>query len=961
MWTFGPRPCRSLTLAAVGILIGFSAIVGAQTAGATLTGRVVDASGGAVPGATVTITAPETGFTRSTVTESDGSYSLLGLPVGMYEFRVELAGFKTVEQTNLELNIASTRVLDLTLEVAGVETEVSVTAATPLISTSEVSVGTVVSQRELENLPLNGRQFANLGVLAPGTSLAYNSDPTKPGQLTVALNGGIGRNVNYIVDGGDNTDDTIGGALQNFSVENVQEFKIQTQNYKAEYGRSSGGVLTVVTKTGTNELHGSAFTFGRDDALNAITETEEQSTGEKSPYSRWQFGGSAGGPIVRDQAHFFGSYEATDQDTEYTVDSGGLLPEDGTTVAQPFNDYLAGAKVTSNLSPTQFLQVRFGYQKNTQKYGASPLASPDSLGTIDNKYYSLLAGHTAQLPRSTLNEFIFQYSNFKNTISSDSTNLSIAYPSGAHSGQNINTPQSTDQVKWQFKDDFSFGMTLAGTRHDFKTGVLFIHEPTLGGDFSVGVDAPQFLLLNDRIGAAVADITQYGGQSTNSTPVNQYSLYFQDDWRPHPNVTLNLGLRYDYWTGFDLDQRSNPIWQTLSTQTRFNEDYLRDFQGGQGGVLENDKNNVGPRFGISWDVRGDTRTVVRGGWGIFYDFPYTNATILFPASAVQSDYGVAYNVINSNGIRNPNGTFFQPGDPLPPNQLSGVDVPPPNEVASPTLRTPFGRQASFGFSHEITDGLAVGVDVSTVDYRDIPFRFRANPTTGQGQPRRFPDFANFRLWYGKGVADYEGANFSVRARMSARFTLQGFYTLSRIRGNVTAGADEFRLTDLNFQPDLRIGRDVSVNPLDPLCDACIGPLNTDARHRLTLGGTYSFPYDFTVAATLRARSALPYLDYTGLDLNGDSFFVDLEPGTELNAGRGDGFAQFDVRIAKIFRLGESMSVEALLETFNLFNAKNPAGFIGNRTASNFGEPTTFAGDPLQGEQRLAQFGARFRF
>src|SRR5207249_11862003 len=137
----------------------------------------------------------------------------------------------------------------------------------------------------LENLPLNGRQFANLGALAPGTSIGYNSDPTKPGQLVIALNGGSGRNVNFIIDGGDNTDDTIGGALQNFSVENVDQFKIQTQNYKAEYGRSSGGVVTVVTKSGTNEPHGSVFGFGRSEKLNSVTESERLAGGTKQAYS----------------------------------------------------------------------------------------------------------------------------------------------------------------------------------------------------------------------------------------------------------------------------------------------------------------------------------------------------------------------------------------------------------------------------------------------------------------------------------------------------------------------------------------------------------------------------------------------------------------------------------------------------------------------------------------------------
>jgi Carboxypeptidase regulatory-like domain len=199
----------------------------AQTAAGSLAGRVVDSSGAAVPGASVTATVPERGFTRTVTTESDGGFRFAGLPAGTYDVTVKLVGFKTVERRGVVVNVATAHTFDVSLDVASVEEAVTVTAENPVVQ-SEPAIGAVVSEKELENLPLNGRQFANLGILAPGTSLDYNSDPTKPGQLTIALNGGIGRNVNYLVDGGDNTDDTIGGALQNYSVENVQEFKIQT-------------------------------------------------------------------------------------------------------------------------------------------------------------------------------------------------------------------------------------------------------------------------------------------------------------------------------------------------------------------------------------------------------------------------------------------------------------------------------------------------------------------------------------------------------------------------------------------------------------------------------------------------------------------------------------------------------------------------------------------------------------
>src|SRR5436190_1446711 len=293
------------------LLVLIPAALLAQGSGASLTGRVTDEGGGALPGVTVTVTNPATGFTRSTVTATDGSYHFPSIPAGTYNVTADLSGFATVNTRNVELNVASERELNVTLKQAAVKEQITVTAQAPLVETTP-AIGTVVSQREMQNLPLNGRQFANLGSLAPGTTLSVNSDPTKPGQLTIALNGGSGRNVNFLVDGGDNTDDTIGGALQNYNIEAVQEFNIQTQQFK---------------------------------------------------------------------------------------------------------DDLLTAKATGDITPKQFLQVRYGYQKNSDKYGASPVVLPSALGTITNNFHSTLVGHTWQVSTDKLNEFLFQDTHFKNSIS----------------------------------------------------------------------------------------------------------------------------------------------------------------------------------------------------------------------------------------------------------------------------------------------------------------------------------------------------------------------------------------------------------------------------------------------------------------------------------------------------------------------------------------------------------------
>ena len=943
-------------------------LVFGQTGGASLAGRVDDGSGGALPGVTVTVTNNETGFTRSVVTGSDGSYRFPSLPPGLYTVTADLAGFATVTTRNVELNVSTERELNIALKPASVKEQITVTAQAPLVETTP-AIGTTISEREMKNLPLNGRQFANLGSLAPGTTLSVNADPTKPGQLTIALNGGSGRNVNFLVDGGDNTDDTIGGALQNFNIEAVQEFTIQTQQYKAEYGRTTGGVLTVVTKTGTNEFDGNVYEFYRDKSLNEQSFSEKAAGGGKSPYKRHQYGATFGGPIIKDRAHFFVTGERLNRKTNYIVDTvpkagqPPIYPEfHGQLVPTPFKDDLLTAKASTDINAKQFLQVRYGYQKNSDVYGASPIAVPTALGTLTNKYHSFLVGHSWQVSNDKLNEFLYQNTHFKNFIGANSNDPALAYPSGVSAGQNINTPQSTTQIKRQYKDDFSWSSHWFGMRHDLKAGATYVDEPLLGGDFSTGL-AGQYTLKEDRKGSPVIDIAIFGGFAGYNTPIKQYNYYAQDDLTISKNLVLNVGLRYDLWKGFDIDQRNNVIWQALSTQTKYNESYLKDFQGGKAGKLKNDTNNWGPRFGFTYDINADSRNIIRGGFGRYYDFPYTNATILFPAVAIQSTYGQTYGYHDGSGIKNANGSFFQPGDPRPPNQLASADVPPPNEVASPTLATPYSDQVSLGYSWQVNPWLGVNVDASHINYKDLPFRFRANPfdpTTGK---RRFPQFGSFRLWYGKGFAKYNGVNFSGHARLGDKFELQGFYTLSHATGNVLGGADEFRLTAVDHQPDFRTVRDQSVNPYDPICGGvCTGPLNTDARHRVTLSGLYHGPWGINASGIFRFHSATPYTDWAGADLNGDGFNLDLPSGvSHINSLRGSSFSQFDGRLAKAFRFGGNYGVELIGEVFNLLNAKNPTLFVGNRSSLSSGKASAYAGDPGQGEQRLAQLGIRLTF
>ncbi len=310
------------------VLLCAAAKANAQQTG-TINGRIVDAQGAAVPGVTVTATSTSTGFARTVVSDGEGIYRLNGLPVGAYDLHAEISGFAPWERKRVTVNVAQTTDLNIDLQLAGMTEAVSVTAEAPLVKTTDSSVGGVVDVTKIESLPLNGRQFANLAMTIPGVGLGFHSDPTKSTQYSPQIAGGNGRNVNYQIDGGDNNDDTVGGLLQLFPLEAIQEFNFVTQRYKAEYGRSNGGVMNIVTKSGTNNLKGSWFTSMRDKSLNARTMTEKINNVAKQDYRRYQYGGSLGGPIVQNRAHYFAAFERTQQDTKQAVSTLGLFPERG--------------------------------------------------------------------------------------------------------------------------------------------------------------------------------------------------------------------------------------------------------------------------------------------------------------------------------------------------------------------------------------------------------------------------------------------------------------------------------------------------------------------------------------------------------------------------------------------------------------------------------------------------------
>jgi hypothetical protein len=985
-----------VAMIAIGAFALSATSAAAQQTTGNIQGRILDAQKAAVPGATVTAKSATTGFTRTEVTDAEGVYRLNALPVGNYDLHAELSGFRPYDRKDVIVNIGSTVDINIDLNVAGVAESVSVTAESPLIQTSNSSVGGVVDTGRVENLPLNGRQFANLAATIPGVGLGFHSDPTKSTQFSPQINGGNGRNLNYQIDGGDNNDDTVGGLLQLFPLEAIQEFNVVTSRSKSEYGRSQGGVMNIITKSGTNSPHGSFFELFRDKSMNAVTETERlgaEGTGQdpvKGDYRRNQFGGSFGGPIVKDKAHFFVAAERTQQDTTQAVDTEGLFPAQEGVFATPYRENLLTAKVTSQMSPQHYLAVRYGRNTNSQPYGASANTTPNGWGDSANSFNSINVNHNWVMKGSKLNEFIFQYADFRNHIGAASSDPSQTFRNGVTTGQSPNTPQTTEQHKYQFRDDFSWHTSgMGGLGHDFKVGVNFINEPRLFITFNSGKGVLQYQHLDDNLNGPISVVTMNDGDASANIPLKQYAFFVQDDWHISDRLTANLGLRYDLINGYQFDQSKNPNF--VKFQALGAAGALKGIRGLENFGLspEDDKNNWQPRLGLAWDVRGNGKDVVRAGFGIYMDMAYTNSNALFAASdATGKGFGPVLSIDNQAGIRNPDGSFYQVGQPIAniisQNQADTSTTPLFGQWTDPRLQMPYTRQTSFGWSHEVMQNTVVTADFVRADGRDLNSRPRLNvrPLGQLSAPRVLaftgltPNAIGTRPAISQGTSEYTAGIFGFKRRMTRGIDLTATYTLAQGKSVLGTAADELNANNLI---------DATLLYTDPRVN---GPNSrTDARHQGTIAGIFLVK-GFTIAPFFLFRTALPVSTTEGLDLNANGENNDLplkayafdgvnSDGTvkvkeignceTYNCGRGAKRTQMNLRVSRGFHLVGSARVEAIAEIFNLFNAKNPAGFITTRSLGtgganiNFLRPQNYAGDFQQPEQRVGQIGFRFSF
>ncbi|MBI2186976.1 MAG: TonB-dependent receptor [Acidobacteria bacterium] len=935
---------RPLVLVALMALA--AAPAAAQTTNAVLSGVVSDAQGGVLPGVTVTVRNTETGFTRTVVTEGDGRYRLAGLAPGRYDLRVELQGFGPVAVSDITLTTGGEVVRDVTMQVQGVQESVQVSAEAPVVETTRSDVSGVVTQEQMQMLPLESRQPIGLALLLPGTS----QDAVRPRKFNANIGAGaFTMGSALLVDGVWNKEGNTGEPRQDFPQAAIREFRVLVSQAPAEYGWTAGGAVSFATKSGTNLWTGEVFEFLRNKSLNTLNMFEEAAGISKPDFDRHQFGGALGGPIIRDRLHFFVAAERTDTTPYATVTTGRpdlYRAVEGTfAIPEYSNMVFTRGDVQINQGQTAF--ARYAWQDSDFTCeGCGGTQAFFSGNGIQQKRYSLVAGHTWVISSRVFNEMRGQVTNYHFR----------QHPPGVRPLENLfdNSPARTapltqvyvfPSLTWgtngnyyttQYARELRNDLSIVAGAHTWKFGGAFLHL-TIMGDLRDNIGTWTFTndqvfdpdnptIMRNLTGARL--FTAALGQFPRYVPNQMWNGYIQDEWRVRPNLTLNLGLRYDlqhkaFNEELDLDDRS--VFPTTGTDRQI--PYV-DFS------RRGDTNNVGPRLGLAWDLN-EGRSVVRAGYGIYY-----NPMNLLVTTVERTNFRQASITIANPAYPDP----YRGQDPL-----AFVSTAPQNiSILANDLENVESHATTAGFSQELTAHLAIHADIVYNRMSKVPQAIDINPrANGTSGPRPLNQFARIEETRSNGEIDYKALMLKLDRRFDNRFLYTVSYTLAKSDGNVPSGGINSRVTQSEA----------------PQLDE--GPAVNDRRHALVASGSVLLPSEVSLGAVWQLRSVMPFSATAGVDLNGDGVNTDYVPGTTRNLGNRDNgrmlqavnqwrasrglgaipesqidandYKAIDLRVSKAFTLGGMRRLELIGQVFNLFGRDNlAAAWVTNALSNQFG-------------------------
>jgi hypothetical protein len=964
-----------------------------EIGGASLGGTITDPTSAVIQAAKVTVKGTETGLVRATETNSAGLY-LVKLPVGTYDVSIEARGFRTAEVKGIKLDVGSAITLDVPLQVGAVADTVDVTAETPIVEATRSSTSTSVSARAVADLPVNGRNFIDFTTLTPGVI----KDPTTSRAGDISFAGQKGPANTLLVDGADSNNLFFAQATGRtgfrpyaFSQDAVQEFQVNANSSPAEVGRAGGGAINVITKSGTNEFHGSAFEFYRDKGMNANTFTNNRSGFKKQPYHFNQFGGSLGGPIAKNKAFFFVNY-----DQQKNKGNNVLVPLSLPTAAQfptfqkyfePYqtgvNNKVALVKSDINLTDRDRISVRYNLSRYTgvNLEAASPSSALEHTGdqkvTTDN-----IAGvYTRLINPSTVWESRFNFVRDNEPGLANSTGPEVNILNGISFGALSIDPRYTNTRAYQPTSN----VTVVKGSHNFKAGIDFNFLRAVNyfpGNFAGSYTYNTYQdFINNTPARYVQGFSSTGTTAPISNPnVNEWALFAQDTWRISERLTINYGIRYDFF-GYrqPTTQNTNPGLLAAGRDTS---------------KIPTDGTNIGPRFGFAWRATKSDRVVIRGGYGIYYE---RTAGLLLSTAILQNGIDVLTYTLNSGLPQYPNILKAPPGAAAPPDIY----------VADPNFSTPRAQQMSLQTevkvdrNSSITIGYLGVIATHLTRTRDVNL-FPSTPVTGyicptpavctvdQATPvtyyrhggagttivRPNPAFGRISIFDSGANSIYHGGFIQYQRRFANSFQVLTSYTYSKV---IDSRPDNTSVVSGNPGDDAKIAQDT----LLPNLDRAVGDANIP--HRFVFSGVWDLNYahdgqsaltralvnNWQISLIAQVQAGRPYNALVAGDPNGDANSQnDRTPGVGRNTIIGPNFAGVDARISRDIALhGERVRLRLIAEAFNLTNRAN---FTSGSSASiantqynfsgGFFRPTTnFLQKVAVSDPRILQLAAKIIF